>query len=264
LTPTASAASPPPRPDRPTYTPPDYSKGAPGDAAYDLGVTAADTAYNAAIGAIGARRVASGEDYGFDTTTGTMLANVDVSNPFSRAALMNRSFRQQDKTTRGGFGVGNRLTSGAYAAALSSNQFGQLGRQRGLEREFKELLAEYSAGESDAFNTRETTKAQLMGELIQRRMQQDAINAEQQRAAVEAAQAEWDAKYGGAAPQGPSNPPPTSGPSGAGPIGAPGRPWIDPGNPFGTSVPANAGAIMAALAAKPRPKPKPKPKGKRK
>jgi hypothetical protein len=227
-------------------------------------VTAANNAYNSAMAAIGARRVASGEDYGFDTTTGTMLANVDVSNPFSRAALMNRSFRQQDRTMRGGFGVGNRLTSGAYAAALSSNQFGQLGRQRGLEREFKDLLAGYSAGESDALNSRETTKAQLMGELIQRRMQQDAINTEQQRAAVEAAQAEWDAKYGGGGASGPSNPPPTSGPSGPGPIGAPGRPWIDPGNPFGGKpLPPNAAAIIAALAANP-PKPKPKPKGKRK
>lgn len=192
------AASPPP-PPRPTYTytPPDYSQGPSPDAAYDQGSTAATNAYNAAMASIAAQRTAAGEDYGFDTTTGKMLDNVDVSNPFSRAALMNRSFRQQDRTTKGGFGVGNRLTSGAYAAALESNKFGQRGRSEGLTREFGQQLLGFKDSENTAEGTRATTMAQLMSDLLQRRMQQDAINAEQQRAAAESAQAAWDAQYGG-------------------------------------------------------------------
>ena len=191
-----SSTTPPPRPTY-TYTPPDYSQGPPPDAAYDQGSTAATNAYNAAMASIAAQRTAAGEDYGFDTTTGKMLENVDVSNPFSRAALMNRSFRQQDKTTMGGFGVGNRLTSGAYAAALASNKFGQGARSTGLAREFGQQLLGFKDAENTAEGTRATTMAQLMGELLQRRMQQDAINAENARAAAEAAQAEWDAQYGG-------------------------------------------------------------------
>lgn len=252
-----AAGMPPsqPTPPRPsfTYTPPDYSKGAPGDAAYDAGATGAKNAYDAAMGSITAQRIAAGEDYGFDTSTGKVLDNVDVSNPFSRAALMNRSFRQQDRTTMGGFGVGNRLTSGAYAAALQSNKFGQAGRSKGLEREFGQQLLGFRDSENTAASTQATTMAQLMGELLQRRMQQDAINAENARAAAEAAGREWDAKYGGQAPPAPAAPKPSA-PS-----------YI--GNMVGElNLPSSYGQMVGDIIAnppKPKPKPKPKPGKKR-
>lgn len=159
--------------------PPTQPQGPPPDAAYDLGVTGAEGIYRASMGAVEAQRIAAGEDYGFDPTTGRALSNVDVTNPFSRAALMNRSFRAQNRMTTGGFGVGNRLTSGAYAAALQSNQFNQLGQRRSLERDFASQLLDFRTAEQQAGGTFATTKGQLMGELLQRRMQQDAPNTEE-------------------------------------------------------------------------------------
>lgn len=251
-------AAPPPA-QAPSWTAPDYRDGAPDDAASTLAKSAAENAYNQLLSSVAAQRVAAGEEFGYDPNTGGESANVDVTNPYSRAALMNRSFRQKDRMTTGSFGMGGRLSSGAFAAALESNRFDQGGQRKALQREFAQKLLDYRSQEQGAEQTKAVTLAQIQADLINRRMQQDAANAEAARWKWEQDQAAIAAAAGGGG-GGEAAPAPA----------APSKPTYI-GNMLGElNLPASYGQMVGNIIANPpkpkpapKPKPKPKPKGKK-
>lgn len=157
---------PPPPPPR-TY---DLSP----DKAFITGEQGANTAYNNAMASIAAQRTIAAEEFGIDPNTGTFAENVDVTNPYSRAALLNKSYAQNQKMTYGGFANRGALTSGAYAAALQSQADDYNQSRKGLEQAFAAKRADFLNAENQAQADKLASLASLQGDLVNRRMAEDA------------------------------------------------------------------------------------------
>lgn len=173
----AAAANPPAAPPAtpPAAPPPpkDYGNPAP-DRSYTINSGAALTGRDNQLASIAAQRTALNEQYGFDPNTGTFAENVDVTNPYSRAALLNKSYMQMQKGSAQNYANRGSLTSGAYLAALQSdaNSFNQ--SKKGLEQDFAARRADFLAQENAANLDYETKMADLQDQLMQRRMAEDA------------------------------------------------------------------------------------------
>lgn len=129
---------------------------------------------NNAYGAIAAQRISAGEEYGLDPTTGAVNANVDVTNPYSRAALMNRTYSQQRAGNMNNYAARGQLISGAYAARMAEDTRNQNQDLAGLQRELAGRRADWLTGENTANADLAQGNINAEGDLMGRRMAVDA------------------------------------------------------------------------------------------
>lgn len=163
----APAAPPPPPPPSP------YNDPAP-DKTYSDEMAGTQTSYENSMANIAAQRQRLGNDFGFDPVTGVASENVDVTNPFSRAAMLNRSFAQAQRSSTNNYANRGLLTSGAYGAAMGDDSRNYAQGMDSLTKSFAERLAEFRANEQDAEAAKSAANVQSYGALVSRRMQQDA------------------------------------------------------------------------------------------
>ena len=151
----------------------DYGNPAP-DSLYTTQKQNNQTAYEAAMAKIAAQRASTASEYGFDANTGAAADNVDVSNPFSRAAMLNRSYAQNQAASSNSYANRGLLTSGAYASAVGEDARGYAQGTNALQSEFAQRLADFRNSETDSQTSLQTGNTGAYGELMGRRMQQDA------------------------------------------------------------------------------------------
>lgn len=105
--------------------------------------------------------------------------NVDVSNPFSKAGLLKRTYQQSRRGTTNSYAANGQLYSGALGRAQDSNTFNYLQGQDALLKNFQStygnLINQYLAGQQAATSQ-------------QQQNQNDAINR---------AIALWQTQFGG-------------------------------------------------------------------
>lgn len=120
-----------------------YSIADEGTAANDYGATLAARDPNADPG------TATG--YSFDWN------NVDSTNPFSKAALLVRSYKQQQGRTTNGLAAQGQLYSGAMLNQQNTDQFGFQQGQDALQKGLSSYLTGQSRARTDAGVTRDST-----------------------------------------------------------------------------------------------------------
>jgi hypothetical protein len=144
------------------------------DSTYTTQTQLNQNARNNAYGAIAAQRIAVGEEYGMDPTTGAVNANVDVTNPYSRAALMNRTYSQQRAGNMNNYAARGQLISGAYAARMAEDTRSQNQDRAGLERDLAGRRADWLAQGNAADANLSQNNLDAEGALMGRRMAVDA------------------------------------------------------------------------------------------
>lgn len=144
------------------------------DSIYTTQTQLNQNARNNAYGAIAAQRIAVGEEYGMDPATGAINANVDVTNPYSRAALMNRTYSQQRAGNMNNYAARGQLISGAYAARMAEDTRNENQDRAGLERELAGRRADWLVQGNTADANLSQNNLDAEGELMGRRMAVDA------------------------------------------------------------------------------------------
>jgi hypothetical protein len=127
-----------------------------------------------AYGAIAAQRINVGEEYGMDVDTGAVNANVDVTNPYSRAALMNRTYAQQRAGNMNNYAARGQLISGAYAARMAEDAQNQNQDLAGLQRDLASRRADWLSQGNSADANRAQSDISAEEALMGRRMAVDA------------------------------------------------------------------------------------------
>ena len=156
-----------------TNVPSAYGGPAP-DPLYTTQKQGNQSAYEAGMAQIAADRQSAASNFGYDATTENVADNVDVTNPFSRAALLNRSYAQQQAASTGSYANRGLLTSGAYAAAVGDDARGFAQGSSQLKAEFAQRMMDFRKNETDANLTLGRDNTSALGDLTTRRMQQDA------------------------------------------------------------------------------------------
>lgn len=112
-------------------------------------------------------------DYGYQATgydssgAPTGLA-FDPNNPFSRAALMKRSFDQSKAGTTTTLAARGQHLSGAHARAQRSNEFNYQQGSDSLQKALTNALVDVASGERTANTSYETTAGLARGEALDR------------------------------------------------------------------------------------------------
>jgi hypothetical protein len=161
------AATPAPPPPAPT----DYLFP---DEAYTQEIAGYGNSRNNIFAAIAAQRIATGEQYGVDVNSGLIKDNVDVTNPYSRAAMMNRAYASNKAGNMNSYANRGLLTSGAYArrieaAAQTNNQ-----NRQGLENDWTNARLGWLSQENNADADLARSKVAAQRALMERRMTQEA------------------------------------------------------------------------------------------
>jgi hypothetical protein len=117
----------------------------PWDSAYDASVAGARAKYgNALIGA-NANRLSAEQEYGFDPGFNDFAAN-----PYSRAALLERSYQRANRASQTSLGSAGHLYSGALQNQLSYNRSGHDQEENSLRTAYQQALANIQAREREA------------------------------------------------------------------------------------------------------------------
>lgn len=132
------------------------------------------SAYQTAMAKIAAQRSSTAKDFGYDAQTGAAADNVDVTNPFSRAAMLNRSYAQNQAAASNSYANRGLLTSGAYASAVGEDARGYAQGTNALQSEFANRLADFRNAETDSQTGLQTDNTNAFGALLDRRRQVDA------------------------------------------------------------------------------------------
>jgi hypothetical protein len=142
---------------------------------FDAGLTSAygtaDTNYANTLAAINAQQPAIQRTYGFNES-----GEVDPSNPFGRAQLLQRSYQQSKRGTNNSMAARGQLYSGATQRALNDAQFNYQANDAALRNEYGQRLAELSAQRAVAANTRNDAKASAYWDWVQQQLQARAVN----------------------------------------------------------------------------------------
>ena len=144
------------------------------DSIYTTQTQINNNARNNAYGAIAAQRIGVGEEYGKDPVTGAVNENVDITNPYSRAALMNRTYSQQRAGNMNNYAARGQLISGAYAARMAEDTRSQNQDLAGLQRDLAGRRADWLAQGNTADATLAQANVDAEGQLMGRRMATDA------------------------------------------------------------------------------------------
>jgi len=145
----------------------------PPDAAYE-GVVAGATRTRDTLlgpggvgGTLGAARTQGLGDYGFTEGAGGQLA-FDPNNPFSKAALLKKSYDQNRRSTGQSMGAGGQLYSGAFQNAQDLVNRNQLQGEDALQKSLVGFLARNTQARTQAGTDYETTVAGAAGDRVGR------------------------------------------------------------------------------------------------
>ncbi len=126
----------------------------------------ANTTYGNTVGTINEGENTLGREYGFnltrDPTSGAVTGyaidpNVDVNNPYSRAALLNKSYRQQKGRTLNGYAAQGQLYSGAIGRQQGADTSNYNQGVNDLTNLFSGGITGYETARTTAGTTRDTT-----------------------------------------------------------------------------------------------------------
>lgn len=137
----------------PATTPTPYSP-APWDSAEQLSDAGADAKYNNALLNAGYKKTAYETEYGLDPGFNDYTAN-----PYSRAALLEQSYKRADRSSGNSLAAAGQLYSGASQNAESYNREHDAQERNSLEATYRKALQGVGEEEAGALNTREEERA---------------------------------------------------------------------------------------------------------
>lgn len=117
----------------------------PWDSAYETSVSGAHAKYNNALAGIGASRLTTQQEFGLDPGF-----NDFQSNPFSRAAQLERSFRRSNRGSMTSMGSAGHLYSGSLQNQLGYNRTNRDVEYNDLKTAYQNALADLQARERAA------------------------------------------------------------------------------------------------------------------
>ena len=109
-----------------------------------------------------------------DVNTGLISDNVDITNPYSRAAMMNRSYATNKASNMNSYANRGLLTSGAYARRLASAAQTNNQNRAGLEQDWTTASLGWKGQENQADADLARARVAANRSLIERRMATDA------------------------------------------------------------------------------------------
>lgn len=149
----------------PSLSPTPYNQGGPGvagtplpmDSIYNSQKAGIDTNLDQTLIGIGGERARAYSQFGY-----TANGEVDPTNPFSRAALLQRSYEQQSRGNNTSYAAQGQLYAGSYQNAIDQTDRGYAQSKYQLGTEFDSVLAGFNQREVDAKwqNTERTAGAQ--------------------------------------------------------------------------------------------------------
>jgi DNA-binding transcriptional MerR regulator len=129
-------------------------KGTPWDSAEQLSVAGADAKYNNALLNSGYKRTAYEQEYGLDPGYNDYKAN-----PYSRAALLEKTYQRSQRASGNSLAAAGQLYSGASQNAETYNREHKDQERNALEATYRKALQGVTEEETGALNTREEEKA---------------------------------------------------------------------------------------------------------
>lgn len=156
--------------------------GLPSDSLYTTQTAANRAAYDTRINNDLQSETRLGLDYGIDfqrNADGSLGSynispTVDVSNPFSQAALLKRSYDQSVRGTTNSYAAQGQLYSGALENAQSENAFKNLQQQDSLLKQFRDNFLNIGADRAAAGNELSTSNLDALQTLLGRQAEQAA------------------------------------------------------------------------------------------
>lgn len=170
------------KPDAPAAAPPAAAPvapytGTPWSSAEELSNAGADAKYNAALLNLGYKRQAYQQEYGLDPGYNDYKAN-----PYSRAALLEQTYRRANRASGNSLAAMGQLYSGASQNAETYNRENNAQERNALESTYRKALQGVNEEEAGALATREEEKAAARWKAIEA-----AANAELEPEAAPAA-----------------------------------------------------------------------------
>jgi hypothetical protein len=155
--PNAPQVSKPPSPPR-RPPPPRQPAPLPPDPQYTLAQGAAQQQLNTTLSGIQYNRTRAQQEYGFD----------DTSDPYNRAAMLERAYHQSQSGTLNQEAGRGQLYSGALQSNLDEGRYQYERNRSDLRRQYEDLLHGYTQSEAQARAGYRTTLAGAEGDRIDR------------------------------------------------------------------------------------------------
>jgi len=155
-------------PAAPAAAVPQYSLfNLPPDASYDQAVALLQRQRDEGLASIAGERARSLSDYGFhEGPTGTLT--FDANNPFSKAAVMKKSYDTNRRSTAQSLGSGGQLYSGAFQNAQNLVNRNQLQSEDTLTKNLQAFLARNTGQRKEALTNYELAAGQAYGDRVGR------------------------------------------------------------------------------------------------
>jgi hypothetical protein len=153
---------------------PQYSvSNLPPDPAYDLQVGGYQKGRDTTLGALAQQRTSTLGDYGFtetdiDPTTGVGKLAYDPNNPFSKAALLKKSYDTSRRSTGQSMGAGGQLYSGAFQNSQDLINRNQLQGEDTLTKSLTKFLIDNTTQGTTAKTNYETNVGIAAGDRLSR------------------------------------------------------------------------------------------------
>lgn len=128
--------------------------GTPWDSAEQLDIAGADAKYNNALLNAGYKRTAYEQEYGLDNGFNDYKAN-----PYSRAALLEKTYQRSQRASGNSLAASGQLYSGASQNAETYNREHNSQERNALEATYRKALQGVNEEEASALNSREEAKA---------------------------------------------------------------------------------------------------------
>jgi hypothetical protein len=110
----------------------------------------ADAQYGVTAAKINNQVANNTSDIGADANGNINYSNIDVTNPFSKAALLQRNFNQQQARDTNSYAAQGQQRSGAMIRQRANTQFGFEQGQDQLQKSLSQMLAEANLQRSQA------------------------------------------------------------------------------------------------------------------
>jgi hypothetical protein len=147
---------------------PQYSlSNLPPDASYDAALAALARQRDQQLAAATQARTSTLQDYGFNEGAGGAL-NFDPNNPFSKAALLKKTYDQNRASTRQSLSAGGQMYSGAFQNAQDLVNRNELQSSDALQKALTRFLAQNTQQRAEIGTGFETAAQQAFGDRIGR------------------------------------------------------------------------------------------------
>jgi hypothetical protein len=160
------ATTAPPKPKATIGVPPAPAapkpQAQPADPLYDVQVGGAKRRYEQALAELQYQKGRTRQEFGFE----------DTSNPYNRAAMLERSYKQGQQRTLGSMASAGQLYSGALQSGLEEGTRGFSQNTANLRRAYEDALHGYTRKEAEAKGGYEESLGTAAAEKLQRAVEQ--------------------------------------------------------------------------------------------